>query len=99
MEWIAERVGNRVPLVGVGNIHTADEALSALNTNVSMIALGRELIIEPDWVEKIESGNEEHIAVHLTKEDQERLVIPDPLWNMILGVPGWFPVLDSEESK
>lgn len=99
LEWIAERIGDRVPLVGVGNIHTADEALSALNTNVSMIALGRELIIEPDWVEKIESGNEEHIAVHLTKEDQERLVIPDPLWNMILGVPGWFPVLDSEESK
>lgn len=99
MEWIAERVGNKVPLIGVGNIHTPDEALAALNIGVSMIALGRELIIEPDWAEKIESGNEEHIAVHITKADQERLVIPDPLWNRILGVPGWFPVLDSAESK
>ncbi|MCM3782753.1 NADH-dependent flavin oxidoreductase [Neobacillus mesonae] len=96
MEWILERVGNQVPVIGVGLIHTPDEAIHALETGVPLLALGRELIIEPDWVEKIESGNEEHIAVTMTKEDQERLQIPDPLWNMILNVPGWFPVVDSE---
>ncbi|WP_211745747.1 NADH-dependent flavin oxidoreductase [Paenibacillus sp. Marseille-Q4541] len=99
MEWLVERAQGKVPVIGVGLIHTPDEALAALGTGITMLALGRELIIEPDWVEKIESGNEEHIAVHLSKEDQERLVIPDPLWNMILGVPGWFPVLETGESK
>ncbi|WP_151736987.1 NADH-dependent flavin oxidoreductase ['Paenibacillus yunnanensis' Narsing Rao et al. 2020] len=94
MEWILERVGGRVPVIGVGFIHTPDEALDALGTGVPLLALGRELIIEPDWVEKVESGNEEHIAVTLSKQDQERLVIPDPLWNMIIHVPGWFPVVD-----
>lgn len=96
MEWILERVGSKTPVIGIGQIHTPDDALAALKTGVPMLALGRELIIEPDWVEKIESGNEEHIAVNLTKLDQERLVIPDPLWNMIMNVPGWFPVVDSE---
>ncbi|SET25488.1 NADH-dependent flavin oxidoreductase [Paenibacillus sp. NFR01] len=95
MEWILERVGGQVPVIGVGSIHTPDEALAAISIGLPLLALGRELIIEPDWVEKLESGNEEHIAVNLTKQDQERLVIPDPLWGAIVNTPGWFPVVES----
>ncbi|MNJ00142.1 hypothetical protein D3C73_1593980 [compost metagenome] len=61
-----------------------------------MLAIGRELIIEPDWVEKIESGREEDIETILTKSDQERLVIPDGLWNAIIHTPGWFPMADDK---
>ena len=30
MEHIAEHVGNRVPIIGVGSIHTPDQAIEAL---------------------------------------------------------------------
>ncbi|MDZ5472270.1 NADH-dependent flavin oxidoreductase [Bacillus sp. 31A1R] len=94
MEHLLEKIGNRVPLIGVGSIHTADEALKAIRTGVPLLALGRELIMEPDWVEKVEKGRESEIATTLSKKDQERLVIPDPLWGAIIHTPGWFPVVE-----
>lgn len=94
MEWIQERVGHLVPVIGVGSIHTPDDAVKALETGVALIALGREIITEPDWVEKVIDGREEEIRTSLSKADQERLVIPDNLWNAIIHTPGWFPVID-----
>lgn len=92
MEWIMETVNHRVPVIGVGSIRTADEALKAVNSGIPLIALGRELIVEPDWVEKIQEGRESEIKVHLTKDDQQRLVVPDPLWQAMMSRPGWFPI-------
>ncbi|GGG03203.1 NADH-dependent flavin oxidoreductase [Paenibacillus abyssi] len=93
IEWIQERVGHRVPVIGVGSIHTADDAIKALQTGIPLIALGREIIVEPDWVEKVAQGRESEIRTTLSKEDQERLVVPDPLWQAIINTPGWFPVV------
>ncbi|NHN35401.1 NADH-dependent flavin oxidoreductase [Paenibacillus agricola] len=93
LAWIQERVGKRVPIIGVGSIHTADEALKALESAVELIAIGREIIIEPDWVQKIADGKESEIRTTLSKGDQDRLVVPDPLWQAIMNTPGWFPVV------
>jgi 2,4-dienoyl-CoA reductase-like NADH-dependent reductase (Old Yellow Enzyme family) len=49
-------VGGRVLVIGVGSIQTADDALEALQSGIPLISLGRELIIDPDWVEKVEKG-------------------------------------------
>jgi 2,4-dienoyl-CoA reductase-like NADH-dependent reductase (Old Yellow Enzyme family) len=92
MEWILERVGDRVPVIGVGSIHTVEDALKAFQTGVPLLALARELIMEPDWVEKAANGRENDIKTTLSKDDQARLVIPDPLWQAIINTPGWFPV-------
>lgn len=94
IELITERVAGRVPVIGVGSIHTPDEAVKALQ-DVPLVALGRELIMEPDWVEKVQAGRTDEIKTTLTKHDQERLVVPDPLWNAIMHAPGWFPVVDA----
>ena len=93
MELIAEHVGNRVPIIGVGSIHTPDEAVQALEqTSIPLIALGRELIMEPEWVEKVEQGKEKDIKTSINQNDQARLQVPDPLWNLMMSVQGWFPV-------
>ncbi|WP_404323354.1 NADH-dependent flavin oxidoreductase [Cytobacillus firmus] len=94
IQHLLEKMNNRLPLIGVGSIHTPDEAVKALETGVAMVALGRELIMEPDWVQKVQEGKESEIAVTLSKKDQEKLVIPDPLWQAIVNTPGWFPVVD-----
>ena len=93
MELIAEHVGNRVPIIGVGSIHTPDEAVQALEqTGIPLIALGRELIVEPEWVEKVEQGREKEIKTTVNPNDQARLQVPDPLWELMMSVQGWFPV-------
>ncbi|WP_123042705.1 NADH-dependent flavin oxidoreductase [Cohnella candidum] len=92
MQWIQQRVGQKKPIIGVGAIRTPDDSLKALKTGVPLIALGRELIMEPDWVGKIGGGNDTDVMTTLNPADQERLFIPDPLWNAIMNTPGWFPV-------
>lgn len=50
-ELIQEHVGNRVPIIGVGSIHTPDQAVRAFEqTGIPLIALGRELMMTvPGW--------------------------------------------------
>ncbi|MBB3129073.1 2,4-dienoyl-CoA reductase-like NADH-dependent reductase (Old Yellow Enzyme family) [Paenibacillus rhizosphaerae] len=92
MEIIDELAGQRVPVIGVGSIRTPDEALRALQSGVPLIALGRELIIDPDWVEKVAQGRENEIRTEITLHDQEKLGIADRLWHKIVHTPGWFPI-------
>ncbi|MCM3031248.1 NADH-dependent flavin oxidoreductase [Niallia sp. MER 6] len=91
IEWIIERVNGRVPVIGVGSVYTADDAKKAFETDIDLLAIGRELIIDPDFVQKIEEGRESEIVSVLDKSKQKELVVPDPLWNAIINSPGWFP--------
>lgn len=92
IEYILEKINGRVPLIGVGSIITADDAMEALNTGVDLIAIGREIIVDPDWVQKIQEGREDEIVTCISPDQQEELVIPNGLWQKILNVPGWFPI-------
>ncbi|MFC4023343.1 hypothetical protein ACFOUV_05840 [Oceanobacillus longus] len=97
-ELIAEYVGGRVPLIGVGSIHTPDDAAQVLEKGkTDFVALGRAIVVDPHWVEKANDDKEETIIQHLTKNDQQKAVIPTPLWKLILEVKGWFPVKNIEE--
>ncbi|HSU79910.1 MAG TPA: NADH-dependent flavin oxidoreductase, partial [Candidatus Angelobacter sp.] len=53
-----------------------------------------EIIIDPDWVQKVETGKADAIVTKLDKSKQKELVVPDPLWNAIINSPGWFPGVD-----
>nr|WP_106785157.1 NADH-dependent flavin oxidoreductase [Lysinibacillus timonensis] len=92
IDYLLETINGRVPLIGVGSIYTANDARKALNTGVALLALGREIIIDPDWVQKVAGGKEDEIITKLHKDKQEELVVPDPLWNAIVNTPGWFPI-------
>lgn len=89
---IQQYIGQHIPLIGVGSIRTADDARKALQSGVPLVALGRELIMDPDWVQKIKENREEEIRTSLSRHDQELLAIPEPLWSRIMDKPGWFPV-------
>jgi 2,4-dienoyl-CoA reductase-like NADH-dependent reductase (Old Yellow Enzyme family) len=91
MEYLLETIADRTPLIGVGSIYSAKDARIAFETGVPLLALGRELIIDPDWVEKIAEGKEDEIVTEIDKEKQKELVVPDPLWKAIINTPGWFP--------
>jgi 2,4-dienoyl-CoA reductase-like NADH-dependent reductase (Old Yellow Enzyme family) len=94
LEWIQERVGAQVPVIGVGAVLTPEDAVEAAQTGVPLVAIGRELIMEPDWVEKVASGKQSTLRTTIQRTDQEKLVVPTPLWQAIVHSPGWFPVGD-----
>ncbi|UOR13460.1 NADH-dependent flavin oxidoreductase [Halobacillus amylolyticus] len=93
IELIQERVGNSIPVMGVGSLITPEDIEKSLAT-VPLVSLGRELLVEPDWVEKVENNKDIRKAMKLTQK--EDLLIPEPMWTNILSVPNWIPV-DKEE--
>ncbi len=91
---VVAKVNNRVPLIGVGSIHTPEEAVKALESGVNFVGLGRELIMEPMWVSKVMAEKHHEIRTTLNPADRELLQIPQPLMNAIVNTPGWFPIVE-----
>lgn len=92
-ELISKYINGRIPLIGVGGIHTPNDAIQVLaKGNTDFVSIGRAIVVDPHWVEKIMHGEEESIVHYLTEQDQQNAVIPTPLWKLILEVKGWFPV-------
>lgn len=89
--YIAETVAGRVPVLAGGSIYTEEEALDALATGIDFVTLGRALIIEPDWVQKVAGGASSTIRTLLKSDEREKLTIPKPFWTVIWNAPGWFP--------
>lgn len=94
IEIIQERVGSKVPVIGVGSLYSAEDVLRAKETGIPLIAMGRELIIDPDWVQKVAEGKEDEIVTKIDKGKQQELMVPDPLWQAIIHTPGWFPGIE-----
>jgi len=61
---------------------------------IDLAALGRELIIDPDWLEKVKDGRGDEIETELDLNKQAELAVPAPLWNAITTRAGWFPIKD-----
>jgi 2,4-dienoyl-CoA reductase-like NADH-dependent reductase (Old Yellow Enzyme family) len=89
---VHEHVGAHIPIIGVGSIHSATEAEKALASGIPLLALGRELLMEPRWSEKVHAG--ETVRTTLSRKAQQELKLPDGMWNMIMAMPGWLPVVD-----
>ncbi|MBT2563343.1 NADH-dependent flavin oxidoreductase [Pedobacter sp. ISL-68] len=67
-------VNNRVPVLVAGGVTTPAMADQVVGYGVSMVAIGRTLIVNPNWVELVENGEEEKITSILkldTVEDKE----------------------------
>ena len=95
LKKIQKAVGEDVPLIGVGNVITPQDAVDAMDElAIPLIALGRELIIEPNWVDKVKAGKEDSLRKVIDTDDREDLLIPDAMWEYIRSRPGWLPIVD-----
>ncbi|MFS1286912.1 NADH-dependent flavin oxidoreductase [Pseudomonas piscis] len=91
-----ERVAGRLPVIAAGQINTPEQAQSALALGLSMVALGRGLVINPDWVALAREGNAERIEQQLDVSSIPENAVPDGLWRAIDSTPGWFAVRAAE---
>ncbi|WP_025784614.1 NADH-dependent flavin oxidoreductase [Sporosarcina sp. D27] len=81
-------IADRTTFMSLGSIHTPDDALAVLEKGIPLFALGREILMEPDWVKKLKEGREEEIRTNLPRDSQQTLSIPDAMWNNILKRDG-----------
>ncbi|WP_440491038.1 NADH-dependent flavin oxidoreductase [Serratia nevei] len=88
-----EQNNGRLPILAAGKITSSSLARQALGAGLSMVALGRAIVMNPQWVEMVQSGNEGKLNSALnTLREPDELQIPDKLWQVIQNTPGWFPV-------
>lgn len=84
---IQSLLDGRKPLIGVGSIYTVEEAEHALQLGSDLVALGRALLIEPHWVEKVQKGEKVNTAYN----ENVDTVLPSPLLKRLQSRPGWVP--------
>lgn len=76
LRLIHQWINGRMPLIGIGSVFTAEDALNAVeNIGVEFVALGREILLDYDFVAKIKEGREDEIinAFDPNREDQHYL--------------------------
>ena len=94
IQLIQEKVGKKLPIIGVGLVKRPEDVMNALDLGIPLVAIGRELIVEPDWIKKVKVGNEQAIRVEIDPQNRTDLMIPDEMWEYISSRPGWVPIAE-----
>lgn len=89
-------ISTEKPIIAVGNIRTPQEAETVMQSGIDLVALGHQLIIDPNWVEKVMSRHEETIRYQLHVADLDDLGVKPPFLEFIREMPG-FDILGLED--
>lgn len=65
--------------MAAGVLRTSEQAGDALELGLSMVAIGKGLVMNPDWVELVRSGSDATIQQTLNADRREELAIPEGL--------------------
>ncbi|MFD9628863.1 NADH-dependent flavin oxidoreductase [Peribacillus muralis] len=87
-EIFRDIIAGRTSFISLGSIYTPEEANAVLEKNIPLFALGRELLMEPDWAAKIKEGREDEIMTTLPPDSRFTLAIPDQMWANIITRDG-----------
>lgn len=101
MQFIHERINGKLPLIGMGNLFTADQILAAYETGwAEFIALGKTVMINPHIATQIREGREDEIETQLDPTRADHYGLPDTLWGFASsGTQSWLPPVKGAEWK
>ena len=101
MQFIHDRINGKLPLIGVGNLFTADDILAAFETGwAEFIALGKTVMINPHIATQIREGREAEIETQLDPARADHYGLPDILWEFSAsGTQSWLPPVKGAEWK
>lgn len=63
-----------------------------MERGLSLAVIGRVLISDPAWVEKVQQGREAEIQNVIKSSNVRDLVLPAKLWGVIQNAGPWFKV-------
>ncbi|QHM13329.1 NADH-dependent flavin oxidoreductase [Bacillus subtilis] len=92
LELIVDHVNGRVPVLAAGSMITPDDVKTALDNGLTLAAIGHALIMNPDWIEKVQNGNEAEIKTAIRKSKVSELELPEKLWTAIQASGSWFKI-------
>jgi 2,4-dienoyl-CoA reductase-like NADH-dependent reductase (Old Yellow Enzyme family) len=91
---IAQVVAGRCAVIACGGIRTEADARLALASGADLVAVGRAALIDPDWLGKLQRGDEaavEALLPHAASEIAHQRTIPPRMVEYLLSRPGWVP--------
>ena len=92
----ARVIAGRSAVMASGGIKTCRDAEGAINLGADLVAVGRAVVVDPEWLSKVRSESEASILAGLPKDEREiaeALSIPPRMVSYLLSRPGWIPRL------
>ncbi|MET3840117.1 flavin oxidoreductase [Bradyrhizobium sp. OAE829] len=92
----ARIIAGRSAVMASGGIKTCKDAEGAIAMGADLVAVGRAVVVDPEWLSKVRSKNEASIIAGLPKDEREiakALSIPPRMVEYLLSRPGWIPRL------
>ncbi len=92
----ARIIAGRSAVMASGGIKNCGDAEGAIKLGADLVAIGRAVVVDPEWLSKVRSNREKSILAGLPKEKREiaaTLSIPDRMVEYLLSRPGWIPRL------
>lgn len=91
LKLIHQWVDGRIPVIGVGSVFTADDALDAIeSTGVELVALGREILLDYYFISKIQEGKEDEILSEFDPHREDKHELTPNLWKQFNQ--GFYPL-------
>ena len=93
---LARVIAGRSAVMVSGGIKTCADAEGAIKMGADLVAVGRAVVVDPEWLSKVRSKSEASILAGLPKDELEiarALSIPPRMVEYLLSRPGWIPRL------
>jgi 2,4-dienoyl-CoA reductase-like NADH-dependent reductase (Old Yellow Enzyme family) len=92
----ARVIAGRTAVMASGGIKTCADAEGAIKLGADLVAVGRAVVVDPEWLSKVRNKSEASILAGLPKNEleiAETLSIPPRMVEYLLSRPGWIPRL------
>ena len=92
----ARVIAGRSAVMASGGIKTCIDAEGAIKMGADLVAVGRAVVVDPEWLSKVRNKSEASILAGLPKDAHEiarALSIPPRMVEYLLSRPGWIPRL------
>jgi 2,4-dienoyl-CoA reductase-like NADH-dependent reductase (Old Yellow Enzyme family) len=92
----ARVIAGRSAVMASGGIKTCVDAEGAIKMGADLVAVGRAVVVDPEWLSKVRSKSEASILAGLPTDEREiakALSIPPRMVEYLLSRPGWIPRL------
>lgn len=80
---IKRQVAGRLPLIAVGSVEKPADAEKVIAAGIDFVALGREMLREPKWVQKVMRHDEAAIRYTISEQDLDELGITPAMWQFL----------------
>ncbi|MDO8399782.1 MAG: hypothetical protein Q7T45_18360 [Bradyrhizobium sp.] len=93
---LARVIAGRSAVMASGGIRTCGDAEGAIELGADLVAVGRAVVVDPEWLSKVRSKREASILAGLPGDEREiasSLSIPPRMVEYMLSRPGWIPRL------